>query len=761
MPTLSALKQSVLSTLSRPNEGNKSRLGRRVISFDEALGNLKSAKTGVTPCAAFHRFGRCRKEVFLGESNFIANLNQLDMTDVQTPMKLMPLMLCSGHWGKTIYNNALFLDWLSIYGSKKDNEHFGNIVVDYQSAIAIDDEVPSLSNAPLSSDWRVRTQGRPTSAPSSPVKGKFQVELRILLLVETFRRTIRSNKFAEGSYMDSPRGPNDSQLIGGQANVSFLQSAPDHPATHVPEISVLMTMESYASIELGAARLEIIYQDDLKCIAMTSDGWRCQEIIQRDHLFKARQLLNKSAVADTELDMKLFSTLVLCPGHAQGDLSSIYCDKWTTFAEQRLSKEKAMAKFDAEFWMSVEFFRYDENEYVLSKNMRRPKSASNLQARQSGECGDGITKTRFLPPTLKSPFSSPSSQFEPSIPINWPGPQFTTTMSNGGVFASRTSTAGGGLESHSFAAPDSEPKDSPASASKSLGKLGIAEHSSHSGNSLLPSMKMAVDESVSLDETRNQEWQSRARKASSFKTPSLPPYPARSPEDIDQDMIQTIKSRNSPERCVYVFQSLNEELIRIGTATTVTHPPTSFAQARHCSLADLDRVEFEVIEVKQFHERVLSLVYLELANFRVQATCQHEIEGWEEEEHRQWFKVPGMVALQSIRLWREFVNKAYTSEGSMRDDWAKLYTSTPLPKPREFELLKLGLKVGDVSALNVHHYLRHERYENWIRGWEALVKQPKGAMTDGRPLKVIPVRLPGQKHTTKVVGHKGTVDSSR
>jgi hypothetical protein len=171
MPALSALKNSVLSALKSPREGNHTRLGRRVISFDEALGNLKSAKTDVAPCAAFHRFGRCRKEIPLRESNFLTNLNQIDMNDVQTPIKLMPLMLCSTHWGKTIYNNALFLDWLSIYGSKKDNQHFENIVVDYQSAIAIDDEVPSLLSAPVSDVSAAGTQGRPASAPSSPVKG--------------------------------------------------------------------------------------------------------------------------------------------------------------------------------------------------------------------------------------------------------------------------------------------------------------------------------------------------------------------------------------------------------------------------------------------------------------------------------------------------------------------------------------------------------------------------------------------------------------
>lgn len=151
MPTISSFKKSVISALRSPNEGPKPRLKRRVIPFSEAFENLKNAKNGVVTCVAFHTFGRCRREIALLDSDFLANLGQLDMNDVQTPIKLMPLMLCANHWEKTVYHNALFLDWLVIYGSKQDSQHYESIVVDYQSAVAIDDEQGSASSIPVPS----------------------------------------------------------------------------------------------------------------------------------------------------------------------------------------------------------------------------------------------------------------------------------------------------------------------------------------------------------------------------------------------------------------------------------------------------------------------------------------------------------------------------------------------------------------------------------------------------------------------------------
>ena len=160
-----------MSAFKSSHEGYKTRSRRRVISFDEALESLKGSQTGFVVCAAIHSFGRCRKEITMLSPQFHANLDQLELSDVQTPIKLMPLMLCSTHWGKTVYYNALFLGWLSSYGSKQDHPHFENIVIDYQSAIAIDSAEQSLSEAVVPSS-SISYEEMPIPAPSSSTRGK-------------------------------------------------------------------------------------------------------------------------------------------------------------------------------------------------------------------------------------------------------------------------------------------------------------------------------------------------------------------------------------------------------------------------------------------------------------------------------------------------------------------------------------------------------------------------------------------------------------
>jgi hypothetical protein len=241
--------------------------------------------------------------------------------------------------------------------------------------------------------------------------------------------------------MNSPRLSPKPQINKSHTHFSFPEPPPDPSTNHVPEISVLTSMDSFASIELGAAKLEIIYQDDLKCIAMTSDGWRCQEIIKLERLLQARGLLNTSVVSDTKLDMDIFSSLVLCPGHAQGDLPSIYSEKWAAFSEQRLPKEKAMAKFDAEFWMSVEFFRNDVDDAVFSKSLQRPRSASHLRPRQNWEGSlenAGNTRAEFLPQPPSIPFVFRGSRPGSPSPVNETEPTSTNTASDSKSFGNKS-----------------------------------------------------------------------------------------------------------------------------------------------------------------------------------------------------------------------------------------------------------------------------------------------------------------------------------
>jgi hypothetical protein len=59
-----------------------------------------------------------------------------------------------------------------VYGSKKDTQHFENIVIDYQSAVAIENDEPSVSEVPISPKFVAGDQKRPVSAPNNPTEGK-------------------------------------------------------------------------------------------------------------------------------------------------------------------------------------------------------------------------------------------------------------------------------------------------------------------------------------------------------------------------------------------------------------------------------------------------------------------------------------------------------------------------------------------------------------------------------------------------------------
>lgn len=179
-------------------------------------------------------------------------------------------------------------------------------------------------------------------------------------------------------------------------------------------------MESYASIELGVAKLEILYQENLKCIAMSSVGWRCQETISQEQLNKARELLNSSLVYEVDLDVGHLPELVLCPGHGLGQLPQIYSERWATFTELRMSKEEAMSKFNADFWMSVEFFKKESlvetrEEPTVPINMR-PRSASGISEHQCGNQnfeGARSTRTRLDIQKWEFQFSVPDKSPNP------------------------------------------------------------------------------------------------------------------------------------------------------------------------------------------------------------------------------------------------------------------------------------------------------------------------------------------------------------
>jgi hypothetical protein len=222
------------------------------------------------------------------------------------------------------------------------------------------------------------------------------------------------------NYLNNLDGAAQVQINSDYEKSSPSEPEPDRAAQNLPEISVLVGMESYASIELGVANLEIMYQENLKCIAMTSDGWRCPAVIHKEQLLKARELLSSYATSGSELDIELLPRLVLCPGHAIGDLPRMYSEKWAVFSEQRLSKEEAMSKFNADFWMSVQFFSNDKREDITfrTRSLNRPRSTSNLSSRCGEKCDFGSAEHaggNSRTPLARTPLDSQTQKFEFSL----------------------------------------------------------------------------------------------------------------------------------------------------------------------------------------------------------------------------------------------------------------------------------------------------------------------------------------------------------
>ena len=56
-------------------------------------------------------------------------------------------------------------------------------------------------------------------------------------------------------------------------------------------------------------------------------------------------------------------------------LPQIYAEKWNDFATKRLTKKDAMSKFNAEQWMSVQFFN---DQCAPHTELRKTRSASHL-----------------------------------------------------------------------------------------------------------------------------------------------------------------------------------------------------------------------------------------------------------------------------------------------------------------------------------------------------------------------------------------------
>ncbi|KAH7314198.1 hypothetical protein BKA65DRAFT_542243 [Rhexocercosporidium sp. MPI-PUGE-AT-0058] len=693
MSAFSNFKSSVKAALKVPHTGHTLRSRQQVITFNEALEALKSSQTGFVTCAAFNSFGRCRKEISLLESNFLASLDQMDLTGVQTPVKLMPLMLCSTHWGKTVYYNALFLDWLSVHGSKQDhpqfeNPQFENTVVDFQSAIAVDSNESCCLNIATSSGSTPESQGRPVSAPTS------------------------SNR--DQNYLEILTGVAQVQVNGDHEPTSLPEFEPDCTAQNLPEISVLVGMESYASIELGVATLEIMFQENLKCIAMTSDGWRCPTSIHKEQHVRARDLLSSYTTAGSALDIELIVGLVLCGGHSSGELPRIYSEKWSIFSKQRLPKEEAMSKFDADFWMFVQFFpdkkRADGTHRTTS--FYRPRSTSHGSSRSRDENDFGSTERAgesSQTPQFKSPWESQTRMFEIA------SGNCSSTFRPVAIPSDKDFLKG--VSSPDPSASECQPQSVPESGPINVRPVDKIPHTETTATST--SEKHDI-EAISLE--NGDEDQDFFPEASPLllllQKPSQQDGRLQAQDFIDRNLIIEMNALPRKGGSVHIFWSPSRKLCKVGKATDINLRKQQIEAG--CQLQDFEQVTV-TSKFSKFPERVTKLVHLELQLFRAKLSCEgrhdHELDnGAVQSEHGEWFDVSEDVAIHSVLLWCDFTRRAYNSNGSIKKEWAERLKLLPKPNDVEVDLLKRIRQGDNMVNAATYHMERSHRYNRWIRG---------------------------------------------
>jgi hypothetical protein len=215
-----------------------------------------------------------------------------------------------------------------------------------------------------------------------------------------------------------------------------------------------------------------------------------------------------------------------------------------------------------------------------------------------------------------------------------------------------------------------------------------------------------------------QELGAQAPKAQKSAIPSFSEEEVQpSIKTYSQDIIDSslLKEMNLPIPIggkLYIFKSPYKKLVKIGQATNINIRKEQ--QRIGCQLQYFDQLEVDSMHCKH-PVRVARLVYHELHNFRANISCQghHQEVGKYKElverEHGEWFDVDEDVAIKSVRLWCDFVDQAYTSEGTIKEKWAKRMTLLPKPGIAETVYLERGL-----NNLESHHWSRNYRYKTWF-----------------------------------------------
>jgi hypothetical protein len=255
-----------------------------------------------------------------------------------------------------------------------------------------------------------------------------------------------------------------------------------------------------------------------------------------------------------------------------------------------------------------------------------------------------------------------------------------------------------------------ESADASITISKAFTTLKVAEVGPRSELETLSTSKSATGDSIPCQEHRDS---CKAKEHSSENSSSSEEHSGLfvNPQLVDKSLLQEINLSRLQGGVVRVYKSVDLKLVKIDQPNIL--------EAHHAGLSRCKLFKADIMIHSYFWclypERVASLVHLELQNFRAKNTCNHPPNSIAvEEEHEKWFDVPESVADASVKMWRDFVDCAYTFKNKLREHWANVGDSLPAATEAEIHALEEGLKPGGESYLLEHHLLRHKRYSEWI-----------------------------------------------
>jgi hypothetical protein len=358
--------KTIFSGTKSAQSADRPRWRKKTLSFEEALDQLKRLTGSSTECVAFRTLGRCRKQIKLIDSHhgFIARLNDRHITEEKTAVGLIALMLCPEHWAETAFNYSLYLDWLNARVLKPDNQYYEDIVVEYESVIAVEDMETSLqedtsvaadvelveshSVSSLDTKQRPFTPDSERSYNSSIVNSTRSADIPITVEPESTTEADQATPWTQSTSEEISTTDNDIVSEPSDDDQRSDCSSPADDSWTPANIDLdgtraVTSLQSYASLEFGVAKLEIMHRENLQCIAMTTDGWRCSELIPGRSVEQARDTLTSTMMPDTN-QLEDIARGVLCSGHAIR-LPEIYADSWSVFIRQRLPTEEAISRF--------------------------------------------------------------------------------------------------------------------------------------------------------------------------------------------------------------------------------------------------------------------------------------------------------------------------------------------------------------------------------------------------------------------------------